>query len=186
MKTLFLLLFNIPTLAVFSQTFHATVSDGAFYFADTTKSGESFGKDHNIIIHNFHAGAWFDAEYQGQKVFVKAVYIDKTDDFREYFHKLVVQPMLDSLNKARPYSFDNYKNGLMKKYGLKYATDILNAQIKIGQPKEVVIEIIGQPDDVNRTVTAKHVYEQFIYRIKNTGKAKYFYFNNGILTSFQD
>ena len=44
----------------------------------------------------------------------------------------------------------------------------------------------GHPDDVNKTVNAYGVSEQWVYRGLGYSKGRYLYFKNGILTSIQD
>lgn len=47
--------------------------------------------------------------------------------------------------------------------------------------KDMIILIKGEPDDINRTVTAGIVYEQWIYP-----SYEYLYFENNILSSWQN
>lgn len=44
----------------------------------------------------------------------------------------------------------------------------------------------GYPDDVNKTVNAYGVSEQWVYRGGGYSKGRYLYFKNGILTSMQE
>ena len=44
----------------------------------------------------------------------------------------------------------------------------------------------GYPDDVNKTVNAYGVSEQWVYRGTGFAKNRYLYFKNGILTSMQE
>jgi hypothetical protein len=57
---------------------------------------------------------------------------------------------------------------------------IIDKKIKIGMKKEMVIDSWGEPEDIHRTVGTWGVHEQWIYG------TKYLYFENNILTSFQD
>ena len=70
---------------------------------------------------------------------------------------------------------------LENKYGSKIAKDIINGTIWIGMSDEMATESIGNPRKVNRTVTQYVVKEQWVY---NSGV--YLYFENGILTAWQD
>lgn len=61
---------------------------------------------------------------------------------------------------------------------------ILDGNISIGMTKEMAEASWGSPRDVNRTVTANMVREQWIYgSVRNR---RYLYFRNGVLDSFQD
>ncbi len=51
---------------------------------------------------------------------------------------------------------------------------------RIGQTTTVVRRNMGSPDDINRSVGRWGVHEQWVYG------NKYLYFENGILTSWQD
>lgn len=62
--------------------------------------------------------------------------------------------------------------------------DILEGTIRIGMTKEVAEACWGRPLDINRTVTANMVREQWVYG--SVGNRRYLYFRNGILDSFQD
>jgi hypothetical protein len=55
-------------------------------------------------------------------------------------------------------------------------------KIVLGMPKEQARFSWGEPDDINRTVGSWGVHEQWVY--SDTGT--YLYFENGILTSWQD
>jgi hypothetical protein len=59
-------------------------------------------------------------------------------------------------------------------------------QLKIGMTDSEVIQLLGKPDDVNRTVGSWGVSEQWVYRFGSSYGGSYLYFENGILTSWQD
>lgn len=54
-----------------------------------------------------------------------------------------------------------------------------------GMTEEQVIATIGYPNDINRSTGEWGVHEQWIYG-GLIGRARYFYFENGILTSWQN
>ena len=68
---------------------------------------------------------------------------------------------------------------LTKKYGKKYAKDILDRHVRIGMTDEMVLEAIGEPLHINSTVTKYSYDEQWVY------KYKYIYFENGRVTTIQ-
>jgi hypothetical protein len=53
-------------------------------------------------------------------------------------------------------------------------------EIRIGMTKEMAVVAWGKPYDINRTVGSWGIHEQWVYG------SRYLYFENGILTSFQD
>jgi len=58
---------------------------------------------------------------------------------------------------------------------------ILKGQIAIGMTTDMLIASWGFPEDINRTVMAGLVSEQWVY-----GKGVYVYLDNGVVTSWQD
>jgi hypothetical protein len=58
---------------------------------------------------------------------------------------------------------------------------ISNKQIQMGMTKDMVIASWRKPDRINRTVTMNRTHEQWVY-----GDSTYLYFEDGILTSWQD
>lgn len=63
---------------------------------------------------------------------------------------------------------------------LKFKNAILDGQVVLGMTEDMVTASWGAPDDINRTVTTLMVHEQWVY-----GQV-YLYFDDGILTAFQD
>ena len=47
---------------------------------------------------------------------------------------------------------------------------------------QCVLRVWGQPDDINRTITAHGTHEQWVYRTHDT----YVYIDNGMVTALQD
>lgn len=62
---------------------------------------------------------------------------------------------------------------------------IAKRQVQIGMTKEQVIASWGKPDDINRTVGTNYEHEQWVYD-RGDFKMQLLYFENGIMTSFQD
>jgi len=73
------------------------------------------------------------------------------------------------------------KQRLINQYGPTIANRILSSKIWIGMTKEMLQESLGSPYDINRTVTANHVSEQWVY-----SQGNYVYLDNNIVTSWQD
>ena len=74
---------------------------------------------------------------------------------------------------------------LIQKYGEELGTVIASGKIRIGMTKEQCIDAFGKPIDINKTVTANSVSEQWIYKNRDK-KTVYVYFENGTLTAFQN
>lgn len=72
------------------------------------------------------------------------------------------------------------KKKLIAKYGEKTGTRIFNGHYWLGMTDDMARESLGRPNDINRTVGSFGVHEQWVYY--NT----YLYFENGILTTYQN
>lgn len=66
-----------------------------------------------------------------------------------------------------------------------YNQAILGGRIILGMTEEMVIASWGNPKEVNRTVYSFGVHKQYIYG-NDIRYRKYLYFENGVLTSWQD
>lgn len=71
---------------------------------------------------------------------------------------------------------------LEKKYGKKVTDRIEAGEYWIGMDRQMALLSLGDPDDINRTVTATTRKEQWVYRDKGVN----LYFTNGICDAFQD
>jgi hypothetical protein len=59
-------------------------------------------------------------------------------------------------------------------------------RVWIGMSAEECIQSCSYPLQINKTVTAKGVQEQWVYPAAEEGKQTYLYFENGILTTMQN
>lgn len=78
----------------------------------------------------------------------------------------------------RQYAIIEAKN--IKKYGKTLYSKLKKGLIWIGMTNDMLIIAIGSPDKINRTVGKWGVHEQWVY------DNDYYYFENGIMTSYQD
>ncbi len=76
--------------------------------------------------------------------------------------------------------YEIQKQKLIKKFGLTATNRILDKEIWIGMTSDMAIESCGNPQNNNRSVGSWGVHEQWVYT------SRYLYFENGILTSWQD
>lgn len=67
----------------------------------------------------------------------------------------------------------------------KIKNALLEGKFFIGMDKEQIRVLLGEPDNINRTVTKNGVSEQWLYGNPGFG-AKYLYFEDGIFESWQD
>lgn len=69
---------------------------------------------------------------------------------------------------------------IIKLYGANSAA-ILNHEVRLSWTKQMCIESWGRPKEINKTIVAGSVNEQWVYTIK-----KYLYFENEKLTGIQE
>lgn len=106
-------------------------------------------------------------------------FLDKIENPPKEVPKEIIdeyQKMKKDLEKYKPIEYDEemIRDEPVQKF--PQVTDL-----EIGMTKEEVIEIFGKPKDINRTITADSVSEQWVY----SGDI-YLYFKDGILTTIQD
>ena len=71
---------------------------------------------------------------------------------------------------------------IMEKYGCsEYDAELISKRrVRIGMTDELCLAALGKPRDINRSVGSYGVHEQWCY------SGLYLYFEDGVLTSFQD
>jgi hypothetical protein len=80
----------------------------------------------------------------------------------------------DQINAAK------HKNLIIQLYGQANADKIFAHKIWLGMTQEMTLESWGKPGDINRSVGSWGVDEQWVYG------DTYLYFENGVLSSWQD
>lgn len=73
------------------------------------------------------------------------------------------------------------KSNLITKYGQEDGNRIFKGKAWIGMSSEMARESWGSPEDINKTINAYGVKEQWVY-----GSGSYLYFENGKLTTIQN
>jgi hypothetical protein len=65
--------------------------------------------------------------------------------------------------------------------------ELAKKNIRLDMTKDMVLAAWGKPNDINRTVTANGTREQWVYGSYGSRyKPKFLYFENGIMTAWQD
>jgi hypothetical protein len=119
----------------------------------------------------------------------KKIALEKLQEIEFKKNQIKIKREFDSINELEK----NYKilkeetllqnkkdNFIKKKYGNSILLKLKKRLIWIGMNKEMALYSAGNPKDINRTVTKNRVSEQWVYN------NMYLYFENGILTYFQD
>lgn len=75
----------------------------------------------------------------------------------------------------------------LKLYGIKFAQDLVDKELKIGMTEEMVELIKGHPTKSNLSHYSSGTFVQWVYEDKSfPAFTKYYYFKNDILTSWQE
>lgn len=111
---------------------------------------------------------WYKVLHKGMIGYVNPRVLDPEDDVQ-----------------ARKLSKEFRRKDLENKFGRNNAGRIMAKQIWIGMTKEMAIESKGRPDDINRSVNEYGTSEQWIYG-EDISNRRYLYFDDGVLTSWQD
>lgn len=95
---------------------------------------------------------------------------------------LLSETKIEKISEYEREAIKRRQNFVKKNPNIKplFRNDILKGSIRIGMTKDMVRASWGEPEDRNRSVGSWGVHEQWIYN--NT----YIYFENDIMTSFQD
>ncbi len=88
------------------------------------------------------------------------------------------------LKEERRMHTEERRKVLTTLYGATTANKIIDRKIWLGMTDEMAVESWGKPDDINRTVSAYGVKEQWIYG--DISNRTYLYFEDGMLTTWQD
>ena len=104
--------------------------------------------------------------YKGAKGSISEAYLINNKEYRKKFIP-EIKPETEKEKHAR----------MIKNYGIVFADDILNKTIRLGQNEFVVKEILGKPDEINRSVGNFGTHEQWVYNKKGS-KMKLYYLEN--------
>ena len=89
-------------------------------------------------------------------------------------------PDFGEIGTGTPPSFDPYKEDSITEYKKEVEKIINEKLLVLGMTKEMVVKSRGEPEHINRTVTRWGIKEQWVYG------SLYLYFEDGVLTSYQD
>jgi len=119
--------------------------------------------------------------------YVSDVFLEKTEEvvnFVKYHENKEVElerSYSNANSKEHLNELNNIKNRVIKKHGQTKYNKLTQGYYWLGIDTDMAIVALGYPEKVNRSVGVWGVHEQWIY-----GNGLYLYFENGILTSYQD
>lgn len=161
----------------------------ADYSASNIKFSPKIGEEIELIDFNNTTQYW-KVSYKNSFGYLNDVFIGQTLEVKNFKKGLIAkntlkdeeQKKLNAKRQAEQTAVqkERRKKDLINIYGTEIATKILAGKIWLGMTSEMTKESWGSPDKNNRTVGTWGVHEQWIYG------DTYVYFENGILTSWQD
>ena len=129
----------------------------------------------SIIVTKRKSKTEYDVQYWSSVYKGDTVYLDEFS-----LKQIVEENKIIERNKEIADSLVKRKF-LIKKYGFKMGSFISDGYIKRGMTKQQAKLSWGEPNQIHRTVFSGGVHEQWVYN-----NNQYLYFENGILTAWQD
>ena len=139
-------------------------------------------KGERLALLNYENNFYF-VSFKGMKGYVYYVYLNgitNVNDFKTYWtNKNAENQRIEKRNELAEKTEKRYQR-LSDEFGAGDASKLIEKQIWIGMTDKMAIASIGLPDKVNRSNFSSGTHEQWVY------KDKYLYFENGVLTSWQE
>ncbi len=148
------------------------------------------------VYFQLEENGWSKVLFRRENINIKT--IDNTDEILGSYIEGWIFSTLLSNEYIYPVS-DNFYDFLKKEkkrrqnfldkntnISIKYKEAIINGKIILGMTAEMVIASWGYPDDVNKSVTGYGTNEQWIYGDYDSIEEHFLYFDNGILTGWQE
>lgn len=179
--------------------FTKTVSESSVYkdASFSNRMNYKIPKNSRIEVIGYEGTLW-KIKYQndigfvfGSNIEVNDTLIFFRDGLEEERRQVQLRKTQESMDKAQSYidsikaKRDSVEQVLLKiksTYSKTIQDRIDKNQYWIGMTKTMATLSLGNPSDINRTVTKFVIHEQWVY----SDYGLYLYFDDGILTSFQD
>ncbi|HOW20878.1 MAG TPA: hypothetical protein PLH74_04885 [Tenuifilaceae bacterium] len=136
-------------------------------------------KNNNIKVLEYAGENYWKVSYNKQVGFINEVSLAQTQEMKDVVKAFNENKKNQELNQLKENNARNLKQ-LEERFGKENYYRISNHMIWIGMTKEMARASIGGPSSINTTTGSWGVHEQWVYN------NKYLYFENGILTSWQD
>ena len=127
-----------------------------------------------VLIFDFYVPPFFRAQYEDYVGYISVAALE-TNDFIERKLSELEEVKLEELEDSNP-----RKARLIRKYGQRNGERLYKKDLWLGMTDEMARDALGRPNDINRTTTSWGVREQWVYT------NQYLYFDDGILSSWQD
>lgn len=183
MKTTIFLLIVLPNLLFAQDSIKTFIKENAWIY--TAPNADSCTYNNIPVFTDVYViremGDFYEIAGVG---FVKKYYVYLNDDLKLWEEGMDKQEIED-YKRQKTIAVEKKKNDriqrLNKRFGNINAQRILERKVWIGMTKEMASESWGEPEHINRTITASGSHEQWVY-----SSGQYLYFDDGILTTIQD
>ena len=122
---------------------------------------------------------FFSAEHEGERGYIVDVCFKFTDEFLAFYGKESERVKRDEDEQIKK-EIQIWRNNLIEVFGKIDANRIFNHKYWIGMTSVMASNSLGSPKDINKSVGSWGIHEQWVY------DNLYLYFENRILTSYQD
>ncbi len=145
----------------------------------------TFNEEKEVVILDY-SDLYFGVCSDGICGYMSEIWLKKSQEIEKFvsaknFEKQELKRLqTERESKAEKAKWIELEKRYIKKYGEKDYSKMKQGYYWIGMNKEMATISLGSPNKVNRTVGAWGVKEQWVY------ETIYLYFENGILTSYQD
>lgn len=128
-----------------------------------------------VLIYDWFEKPYFKASFEGKAGYLSYGSLVENDFIKNFLDE-IEENRLQNLEEENP-----KLARLTKKYGTSTAERLMRKEIWVGMTSEMARDALGRPEDINRSTYSWGVNEQWIYPY-----GKYLYFEDGVLTSWQD
>jgi hypothetical protein len=128
-----------------------------------------------ITLLDFYNDGYFTALHDADTFYLYYPYIDESADVAEFKRQ-----RLEANTSPRPYIEPVRLTRLKRIFGERNGRRVFNGEIWIGMSDAMARSSVGQPKNINSTVTANRKSEQWVY------ETRYLYFDNSELTAIQE
>jgi len=179
---------------------------GRFYDSknrETNKVIDKIPEGDSVLVYTDYKYPFFKAKYEDTYGYISQASLKKNEIINNIIEKGYYErhpklaPLEEKYGRQKAKLFLRYEKKfgkeeakkkidkfirLEKQYGTRKAHKIMNGKYWIGMTKKMAKESLGRPTDINRSKGPWGTKEQWVYQYQEI----YLYFENGVLTSFQD
>lgn len=136
-------------------------------------------KNKSIEVLEYMGDSYWKVRYITFIGYLNEVFLIQTEEMKYAIKKFEENKKVSDKNQKEQIK-NRTLNELKARFGNENAYSILNHSIWIGMTNDMATESIGSPKAINKSIGSWGIHEQWVY------DKKFLYFENGILTSWQE